>query len=79
MKPHMENPATLAACGVQIADLAGASITSECIDNLPPIQADPFAERRFALALAQRVFGVASSSQVGRLIPVIRRRRRVAA
>jgi hypothetical protein len=29
MQPHMENPATLAACGAPKSDLAGASITSE--------------------------------------------------
>ncbi|MET4230176.1 hypothetical protein ABIA85_003443 [Bradyrhizobium sp. LA6.10] len=71
MQSLKENPATLAACGVQIDDLAGASITSESIDNLPPIQADPAAERRFALALANRVFGAP--------ITVVRRRRRAAA
>jgi hypothetical protein len=29
MQPHMENPATLAACGAPKTDLAGALITSE--------------------------------------------------
>lgn len=70
MKPHMENPA-LAARGVPKSDLAGASICSESISSLPPIQADPTAERRFALALAARVFGAP--------IVVVRRRRRIPA
>lgn len=78
MKPHMENPA-LAGTGLPKSDLAGASICSESIPSLPPIQADPAAERRFAQALAERVFGIASNSQVGRLIPVVRRRQRIAA
>lgn len=70
MEPHKTNPATLAACGAQIGDLAGASISSEFIASLPAIQADPAAERRFARALAERVFGSP--------IVVVRRRRRAA-
>lgn len=77
MQPHKEIPATLAACGAPKDDLAGASISSDSISSLPPIQADPAAERRFALALAARVFG--STSQIEKLIPVVRRRRRAAA
>jgi hypothetical protein len=71
MQSHKANPATLAARGVQIVDLAGASITSELIASPPPIQADPITERRFANALAARVFGAP--------VQVVRRRRRTAA
>lgn len=71
MQHQKENPATLAACGAPKSDLAGASICSDHIASLPPIQADPAAERRFALALAERVFGSP--------IMVVRRRRRIAA
>jgi hypothetical protein len=39
MQPHMENPATLAACGAPKSDLAGASITSECTSPLRKLQA----------------------------------------
>jgi hypothetical protein len=53
----MENPATLATCGAPKNDLAGALIDSEFIASLPPIQANPIARRKFALALAARVFG----------------------
>ncbi|MCK1595491.1 hypothetical protein [Bradyrhizobium sp. 164] len=63
------NPATLAARGVQIDDLAGASITSESIADLPPIQADPVAERAFAYQLAAIVFGKP-------IVPVVERKRR---
>jgi hypothetical protein len=53
----MESPAA-ANCGAPKNDLAGsASISSEFIASLPPIQADPVAERKFALDLAARVFG----------------------
>lgn len=69
MKPHMENPA-LAGTGLPKSDLAGASICSESIPSLPPIQADPRAERRFAIALAARVFAAP--------VQVVRRRRRLA-
>ncbi|MBR1173683.1 hypothetical protein JQ617_06925 [Bradyrhizobium sp. KB893862 SZCCT0404] len=65
----MENPATLAACGAPKPDLAGASIGSEFIDNLPAIQADPMAERAFAYQLAAIVFGKP-------IAPVIERKRR---
>jgi hypothetical protein len=40
-----------------MTDLAGASINSEFITVLPPIQANREAERRFASELSARVFG----------------------
>lgn len=55
--PRKENPATLAACGAPKSDLAGASICSDIIASLPPIQADPMVERAFAYQLAAIVFG----------------------
>lgn len=55
MHPHVQNPAA-ANCGVPKTDLAGASIYSDNIANLPPIQADPRAELRFAQWLAASVF-----------------------
>jgi hypothetical protein len=67
MKPHMENPA-LAGTGVPKSDLAGASIYSDNIASLPPIQADPMAERAFAYHLASVVFG--------KVAPVVERKRR---
>ena len=70
MQPHMENPAA-ANCGAPKLDLAGASITSEVISSLPPIQADPAAEREFAYQLAAIVFGKPS-----RPFAVERKRRR---
>jgi hypothetical protein len=57
MQPQKQNPATLAACGAPKCDLAGASIYSDNIASLPPIQADPMAERAFAYQLAAIVFG----------------------
>jgi len=39
MQPHMENPATLAACGAPKSDLAGASINSEPNSPLLRLQA----------------------------------------
>lgn len=67
MQHHKENPATLAACGAPKSDLAGASICSEFTSSLPPIQADPVAERKFARQLAAAVFGT---------VPVVVRKRR---
>lgn len=55
MALQMENPAA-ANCGVPKYDLAGASINLEFIASLPPIQANPKAERKFALGLVARVF-----------------------
>jgi len=69
MQPPMENPATLAACGAPKSDLAGASIYSDNIASLPPIQADPMAERAFAYQLAAIVFGKP-------IVPVVERKRR---
>lgn len=63
------NPATLAACGAPKSDLAGASIYSDNIASLPPIQADPMAERAFAYRLAAVVFGKPT-------VPVVERKRR---
>lgn len=63
------NPATLAACGAPECDLAGASICSDITASLPPIQADPLAERAFAYQLAASVFGKPSG-------PIIERKRR---
>jgi hypothetical protein len=68
MQPLKGNPATLAACGAPKSDLAGASICSDNIASLPPIQADPMAERAFAYKLAEIVFGNRS--------PVVERKRR---
>jgi len=68
MQSSKGNPATLAACGAPKNDLAGASIYSDNIANLPPIQADPRAELRFARQLAATVFGASSNSQSGRLV-----------
>jgi hypothetical protein len=56
MIAEMENPAA-ANCGAPKSDLAGALITSESIASLPPIQANPAAEREFAYRLAATVFG----------------------
>ncbi|MCP1865264.1 hypothetical protein ABIF65_009422 [Bradyrhizobium japonicum] len=67
MKPHMENPA-LAGTGLPKSDLAGASICSESISSLPPIQADPMAERAFAYQLAAIVFA--------KPVPIVERKRR---
>lgn len=39
MQPHMEIPATLAACGAPKSDLAGASICSESTSPLRKLQA----------------------------------------
>lgn len=39
MKPHKENPATLAACGAPNSDLAGASICSDSTSPLRRLQA----------------------------------------
>jgi hypothetical protein len=69
MHPHKEIPATLAACGAPKCDLAGASIYSDNIASLPPIQADPMAERAFAYQLAAIVFGKP-------IAPVVERKRR---
>lgn len=52
MQLLMENPA-VRSCGAPVSDLAGASINSEFIASLFPIQANPAAERRFAF---ERVF-----------------------
>lgn len=49
MIPHMENPATLAACGAPEFDLAGASIASELTKSPLTIQESQ--------ALARSVFG----------------------
>ncbi|MFB6449054.1 hypothetical protein [Bradyrhizobium tunisiense] len=68
MQPLKRNPATLAACGAPKPDLAGASIYSDNIASLPPIQADPAAERAFAHQLAAIVFGKPA--------PVVERKRR---
>jgi hypothetical protein len=68
MHPSKGNPATLAACGAPKSDLAGASICSDNIASLPPIQADPMAERAFAYQLAAIVFGKSA--------PVVERKRR---
>lgn len=68
MQPPKGNPATLAACGAPKCDLAGASICSDNIASLPPIQADPMAERAFAHQLAAIVFG--------KPLPVVERKRR---
>ena len=40
MPHYMGNPATLAACGVPVTDLAGASITPENIPSRPLTQAE---------------------------------------
>jgi hypothetical protein len=56
MQHQKENPA-LAGTGLPKSDLAGASICSESTLALPPIQADPAAERAFAYQLAAVVFG----------------------
>lgn len=69
MQQPKGNPATLAACGAPKCDLAGASICSDNIASLPPIQADPMAERAFAYQLAAIVFGKP-------VVPVIERKRR---
>ena len=69
MQQPKGNPATLAACGAPKPDLAGASIYSDNIASLPPIQADPMAERAFAYQLAAIVFG----KPIG---PIIERKRR---
>jgi len=69
MQTQKQNPTTLAACGAPKSDLAGASISSEFISNLPAIQADPVAERAFAYQLAAVVFGKP-------IVPVIERKRR---
>jgi hypothetical protein len=66
------NPATLAACGAPKSDLAGASIYSDNNASLPPIQADPMAERAFAYQLAAIVFGKPATV-------VERKRRRITA
>jgi hypothetical protein len=42
MSQHMENPATLTACGVPVTDLAGASINSE--NSLETLRAQYLAE-----------------------------------
>jgi hypothetical protein len=68
MQHHKGNPTTLAACGAPKSDLAGASICSDYTASLPPIQADPMAERAFAYQLAALVFG--------RPAPVVERKRR---
>jgi hypothetical protein len=39
MQPHMEDPATLAACGAPVTDLAGASICPEFKSSLLHLQA----------------------------------------
>ena len=69
MQHHKGNPTTLAACGAPKSDLAGASIYSDNIASLPPIQADPMAERAFAYQLAAVVFGKP-------IVPVVERKRR---
>jgi hypothetical protein len=69
MQPQKQNPATLAACGAPKSDLAGASICSDNTALLPPIQADPAAERAFAYQLAAIVFGKPAA-------PVVERKRR---
>ena len=48
---HMENPATLAACGAPESDLAGASINPESKSPLIDIQAQRLT-RRSAISLA---------------------------
>ena len=68
MRTSKGNPATLAACGAPKSDLAGASICSDNIASLPPIQADRMAERAFAYQLAAIVFG--------KVVPVVERKRR---
>ncbi|MGY3035906.1 hypothetical protein ACVIIV_005076 [Bradyrhizobium sp. USDA 4354] len=69
MQPQKQNPTTLAACGAPKSDLAGASIFSDNIASLPPIQADPMAERAFAYQLAAVVFGKP-------IVPNVERKRR---
>lgn len=59
-----EIPATLAACGAPVVNLAAGKIDTDFIRNLPPIQADPRAELRFARQLAAAVFGKSSISQI---------------
>lgn len=49
--PHMENPATLAACGAPEVDLAGALINPESKSPLISMQARRLA-RRCAISLA---------------------------
>ncbi len=50
MQPHMETPATLAACGAPKLDLAGASIGSESNPSLHNLQARRLM-RRCAISL----------------------------
>jgi hypothetical protein len=57
MNAHIQMSPTQLAREVLVTDLAGASITPEFIASLPPIQANPKAERKFALGLSARVFG----------------------
>ncbi len=60
--PHMEIPATLAACGAPVTDLAGASITSDNSHLIRGLQVARLT-RRYAVSgdvaemLAPIVFG----------------------
>jgi hypothetical protein len=65
------NPATLAACGVPVTDLAGALITPEFIASLPPIQVNRKAERKFAIELSARVFGQSAHTPPKDIRPVV--------
>lgn len=67
MQPPKETPQRWRRAGLK-CDLAGASICSDNIASLPPIQADPMAERAFAHQLAAIVFG--------KPLPVVERKRR---
>lgn len=51
MQPHNGNPATLAACGAPVTDLAGASIDPESKSPLANLQARKLT-RRCAISLA---------------------------
>jgi len=69
MEPLKAGSLAAANCEAPKCDLAGASIYSDNIASLPPIQADPMAERAFAYQLAASVFGKP-------LGPVVERKRR---
>lgn len=65
MQPHMEDPATLAACGAPNSDLAGASICSESTALHVQLQVSLLVRRvgldaGTAATLAPMVFGVLS-------------------